>query len=202
MVTFFHWAPLQLLQPQFYMKSPLGLRHTRFMRQELRLGRHWMVLCKVDARTVGLCGWRRNRDMSSSPDVGVVSPTVTHVFQLEKIIARRVPYKPHSNNNGVENELEMTIGSCDACWGRSPRVPPPSAPGHWLTHWSARGDIGFIVRSSFRAKHHVVVQYMARWMKCPLPSPHNPLPIPQPPPPPPTPLPIPQPLPHSLTPHG
>ncbi len=25
------------------------------------------------------------------------------------------------------------------------------------------------VRSPFRAKHHVVVQYMARWMKCPLP---------------------------------
>ncbi len=28
-----------------------------------------------------------------------------------------------------------------------------------------------IVRSSFRAKHHVVVQYMARWMKYPLPPP-------------------------------
>ncbi len=26
------------------------------------------------------------------------------------------------------------------------------------------------VRSPFRAKHHVVVQYVARWMKCPLPS--------------------------------
>ncbi len=34
------------------------------------------------------------------------------------------------------------------------------------------------VRSPFRAKHHVVVQYMARWMKCPLPPP-----LPQPPPP-------------------
>ncbi len=28
-----------------------------------------------------------------------------------------------------------------------------------------------VVRSPFRAKHHVVVQYTARWMKCPLPPP-------------------------------
>ena len=41
-----------------------------------------------------------------------------------------------------------------------------------------------IVRSPFRAKHHVVVQYMAGWMKCPLPPPLNP-----PPPPPQTPHP-------------
>ena len=32
------------------------------------------------------------------------------------------------------------------------------------------------MRSPFRAKHHVVVQYMARWMKCPLPPLPNPLP--------------------------
>ncbi len=39
-----------------------------------------------------------------------------------------------------------------------------------------------IVRSPFRVKHHVVVQYMARWMKCPLPPPpFTPLPLPQPP---------------------
>ncbi len=35
-----------------------------------------------------------------------------------------------------------------------------------------------IVRSPFRAKHHVVVQYMAKWLKCPLPL--NPL-TPRPP---------------------
>ncbi len=40
---------------------------------------------------------------------------------------------------------------------------------------------GVIVRNPFRAKHHVVVQYMARWMKCQLP------PYPRPPPPPQTP---------------
>ncbi len=39
-----------------------------------------------------------------------------------------------------------------------------------------------IVRSPIGAKHHVVVQCMARWLKCPLP---------QPPPPPPTPSPSP-----------
>ncbi len=33
-----------------------------------------------------------------------------------------------------------------------------------------------IVRSPFGAKHHVVVQYMASWMKCPLPPPLQPLP--------------------------
>ncbi len=37
-----------------------------------------------------------------------------------------------------------------------------------------------IVRSPFRAKHHVVVQYMARWMKCPLPPPPKPHPPPLP----------------------
>ncbi len=42
----------------------------------------------------------------------------------------------------------------------------------------------FVVRSPFRAKHYVAVQYMARWMKCPLPPPlplpqlHSPLPDP------------------------
>ncbi len=41
---------------------------------------------------------------------------------------------------------------------------------------------GVIVRSPFWAKHHVVVQYMARWMKCPLPpSPSSSLPLPEPP---------------------
>ncbi len=35
--------------------------------------------------------------------------------------------------------------------------------------------------SPFRAKHHVVVQYMARWMKCPLPLPPHPPPPSQPP---------------------
>ncbi len=36
-----------------------------------------------------------------------------------------------------------------------------------LAQGSGVGTI--IVRSPFRAKHHVAVQYMARWMKCPLP---------------------------------
>ncbi len=40
-----------------------------------------------------------------------------------------------------------------------------------------------IVRSPFGAMHHVVVQYMARWMKCPLPLPKPPLPPAGPPPP-------------------
>ena len=39
------------------------------------------------------------------------------------------------------------------------------------------------MRSPFRAKHHVVVQYTARWMKCPLappppPTPHPWIPLP------------------------
>ncbi len=38
-----------------------------------------------------------------------------------------------------------------------------------------------VVRSPFRAKHHVVVQYMARWMKYPLPLPPNPPTLPLPP---------------------
>ncbi len=38
-----------------------------------------------------------------------------------------------------------------------------------------------IVRSPLRAKHHVVVQYMAVGWKCPCPLPPNPLPLPQPP---------------------
>ncbi len=51
----------------------------------------------------------------------------------------------------------------------------------------ARHPCLLIVRSPFGAKHHVVVQYMARWMKCPLPPPPTPLPLS------PTPLPLPQP---------
>ncbi len=43
---------------------------------------------------------------------------------------------------------------------------------------------GMIVRSPFRAKHHVVVQYMEGWMKYPLP-----FPLPNPSAPPPTPSP-------------
>ncbi len=43
------------------------------------------------------------------------------------------------------------------------------------------------MRSPFRAKHHVVVQYMVRWMKCPLPSPSPQPPPPTGPPPPPDP---------------
>ncbi len=39
-----------------------------------------------------------------------------------------------------------------------------------------------IVRSPFRAKHHVVVQYMAGWMKCPLPPSLNHPPPARPPP--------------------
>ncbi len=38
-----------------------------------------------------------------------------------------------------------------------------------------------IVRSPFRSKHYVVVQYMARWLKCPLPLPPDPPLPPQPP---------------------
>ncbi len=40
-----------------------------------------------------------------------------------------------------------------------------------------------IVRSPFRAKYHVVVQYMARWMNCPLPPSPSPLSPLDPPPP-------------------
>ncbi len=40
--------------------------------------------------------------------------------------------------------------------------------------------VALVVRSPFRAKHHVVVQYMARWMKCPLPPPPKPPPTPLP----------------------
>ncbi len=45
-----------------------------------------------------------------------------------------------------------------------------------------QGDHGIVVRSPFRAKHHVVVQYMARRMKCPLPPSPFPNTLPQPPP--------------------
>ncbi len=50
------------------------------------------------------------------------------------------------------------------------------------------------VRSPFRAKHYVVVQFMAGWMKCPLPPPPNPPPPPPPPPDPPSPTRPPLPL--------
>ncbi len=69
-----------------------------------------------------------------------------------------------------------------------------------LAGWCQSGhETSLIVRSPFRAKHHVVVQYMARWMKCPLPPPPNP--------PSPTPSPCPnptspQPDPPSWTPPG
>ena len=53
------------------------------------------------------------------------------------------------------------------------------------THTHAHMWVCIVVRSPFRAKHHVVVQFMARWMKCPLlPPPPNPLPLPLPNPPP------------------
>ncbi len=56
----------------------------------------------------------------------------------------------------------------------------------------------FVVRSPFWAKHHVVVQNMARWMKCPLPPTPTPSPTPPPtlnPPYPQTPPPYPRPPP-------
>ncbi len=48
--------------------------------------------------------------------------------------------------------------------------------GHRLAHPSRplvgnTTEIEVVVRSPFRAKHYVAVQYMARWMKCPLPPP-------------------------------
>ncbi len=42
-------------------------------------------------------------------------------------------------------------------------------------------ELEVIVRSPLRAKHHVVVQYMAGWMKCPLPPPPPPNPPARPP---------------------
>ncbi len=56
------------------------------------------------------------------------------------------------------------------------RVPPKCIE----THLS---DRPIVVRSPFRAKHHVAVQYMAGYMKCPLPPPlpQPPLPLSDPP---------------------
>ncbi len=61
------------------------------------------------------------------------------------------------------------------------------SPIGWIFRMCTRETVHFampvlVVRSPFRAKHHVVVQYMARWMKCPLPpSPLNTLALPNPP---------------------
>ncbi len=64
----------------------------------------------------------------------------------------------------------------------------------------------FIVRSPFTAKNHVVVQYMPRWMKCPLipplPLPQHPSPSPNPVPLPDSPPPLPDPPPPAGPNHG
>ncbi len=46
--------------------------------------------------------------------------------------------------------------------------------------FSRRSWVLGLVRSPFRAKHHVVVQYMAAGLKCPLPPPPSPTPSPSP----------------------
>ncbi len=69
--------------------------------------------------------------------------------------------------NGAMSKLSGSGGG-----GRAGSQPPGSAG-------AGPTSVTVIVRSPFRAKHHVVVQFMARWMKCPLsPSPLNLLPPP------------------------
>ncbi len=81
------------------------------------------------------------------------------------------------------------------CEGQSRSRAAQGSRSKWF--WSKREhaagqvvwcDCDFVVvRSPFRVKHHVVVQYMAWWIKCPLPPPPLP-PLP--------PWPLPNPLPH------
>ncbi len=63
-------------------------------------------------------------------------------------------------------------------------------------HVFTQRALRFIVRNPFRAKHHVAVQYMARWTKYPLP-PLNSHPLPQPPSPCPDPPPLDPPCPQN-----
>ncbi len=70
--------------------------------------------------------------------------------------------------------------------GQLPVEPRDVVASAESTNEFAELSLHIIVRSSFRAKHHVVVQYIARWMKCPLPpcplTPHPQTPLPLDPP--------------------
>ncbi len=68
-------------------------------------------------------------------------------------------------------------------WGGGLPKSSASKPPDWGKLLLAP-TMTLVVRSPFRAKHHVVVQCMARWMKCPLPLPQAPSPSPNPPRPP------------------
>ncbi len=59
----------------------------------------------------------------------------------------------------------------------SVELPPPPTQDGCHTVWPT-----YVVWSPLRAKHYVVVQYMAKWLKCPLPPPNpcSPSPTPQP----------------------
>ena len=77
----------------------------------------------------------------------------------------------------------LVVGRCPADVRRYTQVAPVDrALLRLLQHihlpqkWRLTANI--IVRSPFRAKHHVVVQFMARWLKCPLPPPLPPPPNP------------------------
>ncbi len=72
----------------------------------------------------------------------------------------------------------LLASDCPSLWLRTCSWAPHSMttrPPEIFACNRAAGDV--VVRSPFRAKHHVVVQYMAGWMKCPLPPspPPNPL---------------------------
>ncbi len=65
----------------------------------------------------------------------------------------------------------FTAGSSHPCTTKRNTVVLRASRFHIVSEFlSPDGSASpLVVRSPFRAKHHVVVQYMARWMKCPLP---------------------------------
>ncbi len=106
-------------------------------------------------------------------------------WEFEPRVSFALPTQPSSPFHSDTRHATKAVRSHDR--ETSPQLELPhvfSTKTVKAEHWCEW--LCLIVRSPFRAKHHVVVQYMARWMKCPLPPPPStPLPQPQTP----TPLP-------------
>ncbi len=75
--------------------------------------------------------------------------------------------------------MHPSHGTQSAPAPRHPQCTPLMATASLLSERASPANKDIIVRSLFRTKHHVVVQCMARWMKCPLPPPPPPNPPPQ-----------------------
>ncbi len=153
-------------------------------------------------------GWkvRAMRQKFFSYDISSCQTSTTRqvIHLIHAVEWNLPPKKQQQPNNPLSARLASAGANCAGVSGRDiltlpSRMPTISDPviTHQLVYLpsdnivnqSVRGNFMFfqtyfVVRSPFRAKHHVVVQYMARWMKCPLPPPPlDPLPLPNPLPP-------------------